>query len=119
MPFRIATFVPSRHESHIFSTLSAFCNSARRCDGCYLFCGGEYSKCVSSLDEAECEGDLVASVCGDEQRSDGEDRGAADITDGTQTSSATRRPETAGVPLALMLLAPSMMGVAVALEALR
>ena len=98
-------------------TLSAI--RFRRCDGCYLFCGGEYSKCVSSLDEAECEGDLVASVCGDEQRPDGEDRGAADITDGTQYSSATRRSETAAVPIALLLLAPSMMGVAVALEALR
>jgi hypothetical protein len=60
----------------------------------------------------------VASVCGDEQRTDGEDRGAADITDGSQTSSATRRSETAVsvVPLGLLLLAPSMMGVAVALR---
>jgi hypothetical protein len=61
----------------------------------------------------------VASVCGDEQRTSGQDRGAADITGGTQSSSATRRSEIAGVPLALLLLAPSMTGVAVALEALR
>jgi hypothetical protein len=59
----------------------------------------------------------VASVCGDEQRTDGEDRGATDITDGSQTSSATRRSETAvAVPIGLLLLAPSMMGVAVALR---
>ena len=58
---------------------------------------------MSSLDEAGCDQTEVASVCGDEQRSEPTNNDAVAI-DGQQTSASTRRTAS-GLAATLMLVA--------------